>query len=213
MSVIPLAFERTGIMSLNTIHTTEQYAEHKLDLAEGGRWTELVVGRIVTLQPPDDEHGNVVRNLMLAFSKFAHQAGRGYACFEIGLVTARHPDTVRCPPACLFLDGTPFAEVDNVIADTRPAVIVEIASTNDRRRRMDQCVREYQQMDVPLVWVMDPLEKQVHVFQHNRTPQRFSQQQILYGSFVLDGFEVPVGDLFALPPWWNAKVERSPTAP
>ena len=112
-------------MSLDTIHTVEQYAEHKLDLPEGGRWTELVAGRIITLQPPDDEHGNVVRNATLAFSKFAHRTQRGYACFEIGLITARSPDTVRCPPACYFLDGAPFAEIDNLIAQTKPALVVD----------------------------------------------------------------------------------------
>ncbi len=197
-------------MSLPAIHTAEQYAEHKLDLPEGGRWTELVGGKIVTLQPPDDEHGNVIRNLMLAFSKFAHKTQQGYACFEIGLVTKRNPDTVRCPPACYFMEGAPFAELDNLIARTKPATVVEIASTNDRRRQIEECILEYQELAIPLLWVIDPQEKQVHVFQNNRSAKRYSQHQILYGSSVLDGFEYPVGDLFALPPWWNPKVEPRP---
>ena len=194
-------------MSSPTIHTAEEYAEHKLDLPEGGRWTELVAGEIVTLQPPDEEHGNVVRNLMLAFSKFAHKTQQGYACFEIGLVTKRNPDTVRCPPASYFTAGAPFAEIDNLIARTKPAVVVEIASTNDRRRQIEDCILEYQEWGIPLVWVIDPHEKKVHTFQVNRSALHFSQHQVLYGSSILDGFECPVGDLFELPPWWNAKVE------
>ncbi len=200
-------------MSSSDILTAAEYAERKLDLPEGGRWTELVAGRIITLQPPDDQHGNVVRNIMLAFSKFAHKTQQGYACFEIGLITHRQPDTVRCPPASYFLEGAPFAEIDNLMATTKPAVVVEIASTNDRRRQMEQCVTEYLDAAIPLVWVIDPHDKQVHVFQKNRTAKRFSEHQILYGSSILDGFEFPVGDLFALPPWWNAKEERGPVAP
>lgn len=195
-------------MSASDIHTAAEYAEHKLDLPEGGRWTELVAGQVVTLQPPDDEHGNIVRNLMLAFSKFAHQTKRGYACFDIGIITQTQPDTVRCPPACYFLEGSPFAEIDNLIAETKPAVVVEIASTNDRRKQIEQCVTEYLGLGIRLVWVVDPAARQVHVFQPHLTAKRFSEHQILYGSSVLDGFEFPVGDLFALPPWWNDKPEN-----
>jgi Uma2 family endonuclease len=200
-------------MSSADIHTAAEYGDRKLDLPEGGRWTELVAGEIVTLQPPDDLHGNVVRNVMLAFSKFAHQSQRGYACFEIGIVTHRQPDTVRCPPACYFLEGAPFAEIDNLIAQTKPAVVVEIASTNDRRSQMEQCVTEYLDLGIPLVWVIDPDQKQVHVFQPNRTAKRYSEHQILYGSSVLDDFQFPVGDLFALPPWWNDKGENGRKSP
>lgn len=200
-------------MSSTSIHSAAEYAAQKLDLPEGGRWTELVAGRIVTLQPPDDDHGNIVRNVMKAFSTFAHKTQRGYACFEIGIVTRRNPDTVRCPPASYFLEGEPFAEIDNLIAETKPAVVVEIASTNDRRRQMETCVLEYLEIGIPLVWVIDPKDKQVHVFQPGRTAKRYSEHQILHGSSVLDGFEFPIGDLFALPPWWNDKGERGPAAP
>lgn len=199
-------------MSASDIHTAAEYAEHKLDLPEGGRWTELVAGQVITLQPPDDEHGNIVRNLMLAFSKFAHQTKQGYACFDIGIVTRTNPDTVRCPPACYFLEGTPFAEIDNLIAATKPAAVVEIASTNDRRKQIEQCVTEYLELGIPLVWVVDPAAKQVHVFQPNRTAKRFSEHQMLHGSSVLDGFEFPIGDLFALPSWWNDKPENGKKA-
>ncbi len=39
--------------------TAEEFANTKYDLPEGGRWTELFAGRILTLQPPDEVHGNI----------------------------------------------------------------------------------------------------------------------------------------------------------
>ena len=78
-------------------------------------------------------------------------------------------DTVRCPPASYFLEGPRFAEIDNLIAEQKPAVVVEIASTNDRRRQMEACVLEYLETKIPLVWVIDPHDKQVHVFQPGKT--------------------------------------------
>jgi len=193
------------IMTTNELLTATQYAEQKLDLPENGRWTELVAGQIVTYSPPDDEHGNIVRNLLLAFSKFAHQTQRGYACFDIGLIVRRLPDTVRCPPACFFLEGERFSELDNLIATTRPTVVVEIASTNDRRTRMDRRVEEYLEAGIPLVWVIDPHEKQVHVFEPGRISKRYGENRTLYGGSAFEGFETPIASLFALPEWWDQK--------
>lgn len=196
-------------MTENKLLTAAEYADQKLDLPENGRWTELVAGRIVTYSPPDDHHGNVVRNLVLAFSNYAHKTQRGYACFDIGLVVRRAPDTVRCPPACFFLNGERFAEIDNLIATTRPAVVAEIASTNDRRTKMELKVEQYLELGVPLVWVIDPHEKQVHVFEPGRISKRYSETKILYGGAAFEGFETPIADLFALPSWWEQRASKN----
>jgi Uma2 family endonuclease len=196
-------------MTENKLLTAAEYADQKLDLPENGRWTELVAGQIVTYSPPDDDHGNVVLNLVLAFSKFAHKTGRGYACFDIGLIVRRAPDTVRCPPACFFLDGERFAEIDNLIAITRPTVVVEIASTNDRRTKMEVKVEQYLELGVRLVWVIDPHEKQVHVFEPNRISKRYNETKTLYGGAAFEGFETPVADLFALPSWWEQRASKN----
>src|SRR5690242_16829515 len=105
----------------------EQFAEQKYDLPEGGRWTELVSGKVVVLSPPDDAHGNIVRNLSKSLADYAHQSQLGYACFELGLIVSRCPDTVRCPAACYFTSGERFAEADKAVTDACPAVVVEIA--------------------------------------------------------------------------------------
>lgn len=197
------------IMTANEIISASEYAARKLDLPESGRWTELVAGQIVTYSPPDDDHGNIVRNLLLAFSNFAHKTQQGYACFEIGLIVHRDPDTVRCPPACYFMDGERFAEIDNLIASTRPTVVAEIASTNDRRLKMATRVEEYLELGIPVVWVIDPHEKQVHVYEPGRISKRYGETRILYGGSAFEGFQTPVADLFALPTWWEQKAGKN----
>lgn len=197
------------IMTTNELLTAAEYGDRKLDLPENGRWTELVAGKIVTYSAPDDEHGNIVRNLATAFSNFAHKTQRGYACFDIGLIIRRKPDTVRCPPACFFLDGEPFAQMENLIATIRPTVVVEIASTNDRRTRMDRRVEEYLEAGIPLVWVIDPHEKQVHVFEPGRISKRYAETRTLFGGSAFEGFETPIASLFALPAWWDQKAGRN----
>ena len=59
--------------------------------------SELVEGRIVAIEPPDLIHGAIVLNLTKAIAEYLQRTPEenGYACFEIGLITARRPDTVR----------------------------------------------------------------------------------------------------------------------
>lgn len=185
--------------------TAEEYAEQKFDLPEGGRWTELVAGRVITLQSPDDDYGNIVRALTMALSAFTHARGTGYACFELGLITKRGPDTVRCPPLCYITQGEPFGEVDSVVSHVKPALVVEIASSNDRRKHMDARVLEYQASGCKLIWVIDPVAKEVHVFEWGRDPRNYRSGQTLLGTAGVQGFDMPVADLFAEPKWWSAK--------
>lgn len=191
-------------MPTDSLLTAAEFAERKFDFPEGGRWTELVAGRLVHLEPPDDAHGNFVRTMSAALGRYAHASGQGYACFELGLIVRRSPDTVRCPPICYFKTGERFAEQENVVTETRPALVVEIASSNDRRREMTARVTGYLEWGVPLVWVADPPAQQIVAFEPGRGQQQVAEWQTLFGGSVLDGFSCPVAELFADPAWWKA---------
>ena len=183
--------------------TGEQFVERKLDLPEGGRWHELVAGKVVQLQPPDVAHGTTLLNFSKALADYLQRQPDGYACFELGLIVGRDPDTVRCPAVSFFVEGDKFAESDKTVTDSRPALVVEIASTNDRRRTMRQRVDEYLAWGVQLVWVADPNEKQFHIFQPGRPGKKLGEDQSLLGQPVINGFEIRVGDLFLEPEWWT----------
>ena len=77
--------------------SAEEFAEQKFDFGDGGRWVELVAGKVVSLEPPNAAHGTTVLNLSKALARYLLEAPDGYACFELGLLVARDPDTVRCP--------------------------------------------------------------------------------------------------------------------
>lgn len=186
------------------ILTAEQFAERRYDLPEGGRWTELVEGQIVVLDPPDEAHGTTVLNLSKALAAWFQRAGEqsAYTCFELGLIVSREPDTVRCPPISCFTQGERFAELENVVTATRPDLVVEVTSTNRRRRTIGGRVEEYQTWGVGTIWVADPTEREIHVFGRDRSNRQLAEDQVLSGEPVLPGFEVPVGDVFAAPEWW-----------
>lgn len=182
--------------------TAEQFQEL---LEEGDRWLELVAGRVVRLQPPDEVHGNVVRNLSKALGKSQRSTRDLFACFELGLIVARGPDTVRCPAISCFTVADGMGEADKLVSDRRPQLIVEVASSNERREAMSERIRRYQEWGVPLIWVFDPQSRHVHVFRRGELPRMLKENEFLDGGPLLPGFRLLVGDVFADPAWLDRR--------
>lgn len=183
--------------------TAETFAERRPDLPDGGQWVELVAGRISVLGQPDDVHGVIVLNLSKEIGEFLQQGGDGYACFDLGLVVARDPDTVRWSAMSFFTEGKRFAEADKLVTDTRPALVVEIASSNARRRDMRERVLEYLRWGVKRVWVIDPEDRNVHIFGNDLATIHLGRHETIVGHPVMTGFHVKIEDLFAEPKWWK----------
>jgi Uma2 family endonuclease len=187
---------------MSEILTVEQFVAGRDELPDGGRWTELVAGKPVILSPPTMEHGTAVLNLSKAMAEYTQKMQQGYACFELGLVVARNPDTVHFPAVCFFTTGGIFAEADKIVTETRPSLVIEVASTNDRRRELEQRLKLWLEWGVKLVWVLDPQEKLVHAFEKGCAAKRLTDEQLLSGESILSGFEVGVGALFKAPAWY-----------
>ena len=178
--------------------TVEQYEAR---LIEGDRWIEVVAGRLVRLEPPDEMHGDVVRNLARPLAQYLKSAPETYACFELPLVLATEPATIRCPAISCFQSGERFAESDKLVTDTRPDLVIEVASTNDRRDGMSARVKGYLDAGVRGVWVIDPVTRHVHQFHPPARGVMLKETQILQGGPILNGFHLSVSVLFELPKW------------
>lgn len=170
-------------------------------LAEGDRWIELVAGRLIRLDPPDEMHGDVVRNLSRPLAAFLKLHSDVSACFELPLILSRQPATVRTPAICCFQSSQRFAESDKLLTDSQPLLIIEVASTNDRREGMSERVRGYLEMGTRGVWVVDPVTRHVHVFHPPSHGIMLKETQFLRGAPILPEFQVLVSDLFQQPKW------------
>ncbi|HUG94500.1 MAG TPA: Uma2 family endonuclease [Planctomycetaceae bacterium] len=195
-------------MNAASVYTAERFAAERFDLPEAGRWFELVAGDLVQFQPPDVAHGNTVLNFSKALGTHFQQASHedvGYACFELGLLVARDPDTIRIPPVSYFLaqDRDRFARTDEAYTTTPPSLVVEIASTNDRRRNIGPRVTEYLDWGVEHVWVADPPARRMHVYHRGGPSRQLAEHETLVGHPVLPGFRLKVAEVFAEPAWWR----------
>lgn len=185
--------------------TAAEFVLCRHELPDGGRWTELVAGEVRTLHPPDDKHGDVVLNLSKAVANVVTPSGATYAGFDLGVQTRRNPDTLRFPAMSLFTAGNRFEQLESAVASSLPALVVEIASTNDRRTSVAERVYEYHGAGVEKVWVADPHGASVTVLRRNAQPLTFSGGERLTDLTLLPGLEIPVLDLFAEPAWWRGK--------
>lgn len=191
--------------------TAEEFAAGRFDLPNGGRWCELEAGEVRSHEPPDDAHGTFVLNLSKALAGYlARLADQppGAACFEIGLHIARDPDTVRCPPMSFFTGPGAFAEMDKTVTGTRPAWVVEIASSESRRRGIGDRVGQWLEWGVRLVWVVHPARRRINVHRPGEPLRTLTAAESIDAAPVLEGFAVCVGELFQPPEWWTGKRAR-----
>lgn len=185
--------------------TADEFIEQRFEFPEAGQWSELEEGRVVHLQPPDVDHGTVVLNLSKALAEFAQTTASGYACFDLGLQLRANPDTVRFPAISYFHHGPRFAESDRAVTSAIPALIVEIASTADRRQRQPDRSRDYLTWGVSTVWVIDPQPEIVDLMQPDTAARRLTASEWLLGTAALDRFRIRVSSLFEVPDWWNPR--------
>lgn len=191
--------------------TAEDFAASRFELPDDGRWTELVTGRVLIHSPPPPEHGTVVLNFSKALARYLERHPEGYASFEQGLIVARQPDSAYFPAVSYFAGGPRFAELDNLLTETRPVLVLELASTPDRRRVMRQRVSEYLQWGVSVVLVIDPKEQRgvVHLpsnialpLKHDDVLEATSQWWHARPELeFLKGFRLSLNELFQEPSW------------
>jgi len=179
----------------------QAFLAQRHELPDDGRWAELVAGTPVCRYPPDVAHGNAVLNLSRALGAHIQASDSGYACFELGLLVERDPDTVCFPAVSYFGSGPRFAESDKDVTDQVPCLIVELSSDDQRRSEMPARVARYLVWGVQIVWVIDPDSQTAarHVAGH---PVSVVEQNLI-GDPVLPGFQLPLPEVFSEPNWWR----------
>lgn len=116
---------------------------------------------------------------------------------EAGVRLARNPDTtvgidiVYVSPEVAAQQNTETTLVEGI-----PLLAVEILSPSDTIDELNDKVATYLNAGVSLVWIIDPYDRTVTIYQPNTPPTLVNERQELSGDPVLPGFRVLFGDLF-----------------
>ena len=186
--------------------TAEDFSVNRFDLPDNGRFSELIDGKPCQFQAPDEDHGRTVMNITREISSHIHsqpQAG-GYACFDLGLIVSREPDTALFPAVSYFEGGSLFGHSDDVVTDEMPRLVIDIASTHDRRQASEQRIGLLLESGIETVWIADPGSVTVAIHSASQSARELAASDELTGTDVLlPEFRVTVEQLFAQPGWWK----------
>jgi Uma2 family endonuclease len=174
--------------------TAEEYGR----LADDGRLTELVRGRIVEMNRPFTSHGYLMSRITGLLWQFVDQHGLGRVVSgDAGVVTQRDPDSVRGPDVAYYsYERIPRGPRPEGYWPASPELVIEIRSNDDRWKQIYQKVGEYLSADVLIVAVIDPEQRRAHLFSGDREAVVLNASDHLTFPEILPGFEIVVERLF-----------------
>ncbi len=159
---------------------------------------ELVEGRIIKMSPTKMPHGKYEMRLVRYLGNFVeeHQLGE-VSGGEVGIYTRRDPDTIRGADL-LYISHARLADATpGGFLDVAPELVVEILSPTDRWGEVRKKLREYFEIGVMVVLIVEPDEKVISLYRSPTEVEEFSQEESLKIADVLPGFELSLSSLFA----------------
>ena len=178
-----------------TLLTVEQ-ADGADELAGGGRW-ELVGGEVREMTPPGGEHGAFTDNLGFALGSRVRAAklGRVFAA-ETEFMLSRNPDTLPAPDIAFIKAERVPQPLPRGWLTTVPDLVVEVVSPSDRAGDLQERVADWLGAGVPLLWLVHPRPRQVHVYRSSKEVRILNESDVLDGEDVVSGFSLPVAGIF-----------------
>jgi len=183
-------------MDNTKLHSAEEFWtwRHRPENAE--RWWELERGRIVEKRP----HSKLLQapfaqvGELAAFHLNAYCERMGHGCVGrgTGIVTQRDPDTVRVPDLVVFEHADMCALG---FIEEWPWLTVEVALPRDTFGGMMRRAAEFFAMGAPLLWVIDPLARNLAILRREQAPRLVGEQEDVVCEDVLPGFRCRVGEL------------------
>lgn len=168
-----------------------------LRMPEGVQF-ELVGGQLVERNMSHESSwiaGELLRRLAnhceATNAGFAFPADASYQCFPDDPGKVRRPDVSFMRMELVQRHGMPPGH-----SRVAPDLAVEVVSPNDLAEAVSEKVVEYISAGVRLVWVIDPVTRQVFVHHPDSRGVILSADDELHGENVVPGFRCRVGDLF-----------------
>ena len=158
---------------------------------------ELIKGRIIHKSPVGPVHGYQAAETVRHLANFNHirKVGRVLSG-AVSLYTEFNPDTVRTVDV-IFISRQRLPALSGKAIKIAPELVVEIISPTDRWRDVRDKIEEYFVIGVDWVWIVEPANKSILIFRTPTDMVKLTQSDTLQGEGILEGFTLPVAELFA----------------
>ena len=157
---------------------------------------ELVRGEILETDFPPLLHGVVCA--AIGYSGADYRDRIHILLNNVGVLTNRDPDTVRCPDV-IFITQKRLPKNVLRTADflaVPPEIVFEVVSPSDSWMDLQAKTSEFLDAGVLAVCIADPETETVQVFRPDHTGERLSGDDVLTFPDILPEFSVPVRKFF-----------------
>ena len=181
------------------VETTDRLisGEELLRMTDVGR-CELVKGKIKEMPPATGQpHGHIELEAGYHLRRFVGKNNVGRVMVgEVGIYTERDPDSVRAADV-LFISYERLEQGQSEgFLDVPPELIVEIMSPTNSWEDMRRKLKEYFDVGVDTVWVIEPSNRAVQVYRGIDDVQTLEEGDTLRGNGPLDGLTIDIAALF-----------------
>ena len=149
-------------------------------------------GELVLMSPTGAKTGHRNSELNYQLVGWAKRDGKGLI-FDSSTVFSLRDGAMRSPDASWVLKERWDAlgeEEQEKIAPLCPDFVVELRSPSDRLDVLQLKMAEYVENGAELGWLLDPVEKRVHVYRPGRNVECLERPKSLDGGEVLEGLIV-----------------------
>jgi Uma2 family endonuclease len=176
--------------------TAEEFAQLACDVP-----VELVRGEVLEMPRPKSVHALLCANLVFLLEQWnREQQSAWYVLADGGLITERDPDTVRGPDVMMIRAARcEGGKIPDGFMDSPPELCVEVRSSHDRWKEVITKVDEYLHCGVREVWVIEPRERQVLVFDADATPRTYLDGEQIHSTSAR-GLVLSVTDIYSRVP-------------
>lgn len=174
-------------------------ADELLRMPDDGWRYELVEGELRKMTPAGYEHGYVISEIHGRLWNFVRTNCLGHLTgAETGFRIGRNPDTVLAPDVAFIRQARIDAVgIPKAYFPESPALVVEVVSPGDTVDEVDAKMRRWLHAGIEMGWVVHPSGRRVTVY---RAPDEIcvlTENDVLDGGSVVEGFSLRVGELFA----------------
>ena len=158
---------------------------------------ELVEGAIRRVSPTGWKYGDLEAQFARRLADFIdeHELGKVMSG-EVRIYTGRDPDTVRGADV-LFISHERLKDASpEGFLDVAPELVVEIMSPSNAWEAVRQKIEEYFAIGVEQVWIVEPANRAVQVYQARDAVRTLTEDDALDGEGPLEGFALDIHTLF-----------------
>lgn len=167
-----------------------------LALPETKPYLELMDGEVIEKAMPNRKHGTLVAFLIRVLGNYLEQSREARIETEV-----RHleddEEWVFLPDVSVTLRSRTGPAIESEgPQEILPDLAIEVLSPDDRPGRLQRRIAHYMRSGVRILWVVDPIDEKVTVWEPGELPRDYEAPAILKAGPVLDAFELDLQALF-----------------